>query len=214
MDNRPGVGGHAYPDQVGGTRRLRLLAAVLLVVVATGCGEREADPDAAPSTKSANATPTGEASSSPTDDVDHVVDPPGPREGVLTYADMLVYNPESLSEAEIEGIRGLKGVTNVNSLALANVSIENKVINVAAVDPSTYRNFTLAASADTQEVWDRVAGGELAIDPRLQKKVRPDKDGLPPPRQRQGRPRGAHRRLRPPDPAGGRGRQRDVDRRR
>lgn len=177
MGSRPKVDPRAYPDHVEGTRRLPWVAAALLVVVATGCGDQETDPDAAPVTKSANATTTAKQSSSPVPEGEHQVDPPGPRAGVLTYADMLVYNPESLSEAEIEGIRGLKGVTSVNSLALANVSIENKVINVAAVDPATYRNFTLAASADTQEVWDRVAAGELALDPRLQKKVPADKGG-------------------------------------
>ncbi len=153
-----------------------MLAAVLLVVVATGCGDKQADPEAAPSTKSANATPTDSPSSTPSGD-EHAVDPPGPRKGPLGLADVLVYTREALSEATIEQIRQIKGVQDVETLAMAQVSIENELITVAAVDPSTYRNYTPYSSAETQEVWDRVAGGELAINPDLKKKIPADKEG-------------------------------------
>lgn len=154
-----------------------MLAAALLVVVATGCGDREADPDAAPSTRPAKATPTGDGSSSPTADSEHAVDPPGPREGPLGLADVLVYTPEALSEETVEAIGRIKGVQDVETLAMAQVSIENELITLAAVDPSTYRNYTPYSSAETQAVWDRVAGGELAINPELKKRVPADKDG-------------------------------------
>jgi len=42
------------------------------------------------------------------------------------------------------------------------------------VDPGAFRLFAPAATADTQEVWDRVAGGELAITPSLGKKFQND----------------------------------------
>ena len=154
-----------------------MLAAALLVVVATGCGGQEADPQGAPSTSPANATPTGDSSSSPTASTEHAVDAPGPREGPLGLADVLVYTREALSEETIEEIGRIQGVQDVETLAMAQVSIENELITVAAVDPSTYRNFTPYSSAETQEVWDRVAGGELAINPELKKKIPADKDG-------------------------------------
>ena len=75
--------------------------------------------------------------------------------------------------------------------------IENQALTVAAVDPATYRLFTPAASADTQDVWDRVAGGELALRPELRRKLPKDKDDYLAARQRRRRARGAHRRLRP-----------------
>ena len=183
VDNAPRLDPRAYPDRVGGTRRLRLTAAALLVVVAAGCGEREADADAAPeptastTTGTAGPTPTDKAASSPTVDTEHVQEPPGPRTGPLGLADVLVYTPEALSEETIEGIRDLEGVQAVESLAMAQVSIENELITVAAVDPATYRNYTPYGSAEAQEVWDRVAGGELAIRPELEKKVPADEDG-------------------------------------
>lgn len=161
-------------------RRALTSAGVVAVLLTTaGCNATSGTNTSAEPT----ATPPTSGGSSPGNtpsvviDGEHAVDPPGPRTGVLTYADMLVYNPDSLSDEEVSAIRGLKGVTSVNALAMANVSIENKVINVAAVDPSTYRNFTRGTSPDTQAVWDRVAGGELAIRPGLRKEVPADKDG-------------------------------------
>ena len=160
-----------------------VLPALLLTAACNGATAQDpaptapvADTSGAPAPSDTTA-PTGGSTSSPVADPEHAVDAPGPRKGKLTYADMLVFNPDALSDDEVAAIRRLKGVVRVNSLALANVSIENKVINVAAVDPATYRNFALAASAETQAVWDRVAGGELAIDPKLRKKVPADKDG-------------------------------------
>jgi hypothetical protein len=156
-----------------------VLPPLLLLTAACNGSSKPADPQTSPAaaTSSTTAKPGNGTTAAPVADPAHAVDAPGPRKGKLTYADMLVYNPDSLTDEEVAAIRRLKGVQSVNSLALANVSIENKVINVAAVDPSTYRNFTLAASAETQAVWDRVAGGELAIDPELRKKIPADKDG-------------------------------------
>ena len=45
------------------------------------------------------------------------------------------------------------------------------MLTVASVDPGGYRNFTQADVADFQEAWDRVAGGELAIDQKVAKRL-------------------------------------------
>ena len=52
------------------------------------------------------------------------------------------------------------------------MGIENRVITVAAVDPATYRRYTPVGSAQLGAVWDRVAGGELAISPWLGRRLR------------------------------------------
>jgi hypothetical protein len=167
------------------------VVAPLVMLVATACQDPSAgnvgDPD--PTSASSAADPGSPAASSspskpppdppsssavPVADPEHAVDPPGPRKGALARADVLVYDPESLSDETITAIRSLDGVTGVESMALAQVSIENKVINVAAVHPGTYRNYTSYESAETQAVWDRVAGGELAIRPALRKRVPTD----------------------------------------
>ena len=40
-------------------------------------------------------------------------------------------------------------------------------LTVAAVAPASYRRFTQQASAQADTVWDRLAGGEIAVAPRL-----------------------------------------------
>jgi hypothetical protein len=140
------------------------VVAPLVMLVATACQDPSAgnvgDPD--PTSASSAADPGSPAASSspskpppdppsssavPVADPEHAVDPPGPRKGALARADVLVYDPESLSDETITAIRSLDGVTGVESMALAQVSIENKVINVAAVHPGTYRNYTSYESA-------------------------------------------------------------------
>ncbi len=131
----------------------------------------------------ATRTPTtgtpagGRGSALPVADPRHAVDAPGPRRGALSYGDILVYDPDSLSDETIAAIRDLRGVSSAEPLAIAQVPVENRVLNVAAVDPATYRNFTPAASADTQDVWERVAGGEVAISPELRDKLPTDDRG-------------------------------------
>ena len=102
-------------------------------------------------------------------------------------------------------------VERVERISLGDVGIENRVINIAAVDPSTYRNFTVRESAELQEQWDRVAGGELAHREGA-RPAAPGQGGLPQARQRRGRARRAHRRLRAAGAADRRGRQREVGR--
>src|SRR3546814_16333659 len=58
---------------------------------------------------------------------------------------------------------------------MSQVSVENKVLSIAAVDPSTDRLFNPVATAQAQEIWDRVAGGEVALPPDPAKSIK-DKD--------------------------------------
>ncbi|WP_343061523.1 M15 family metallopeptidase [Nocardioides luti] len=152
-----------------------MVAAVLPALLLAACqgsdGSTKAGPDdPGPASTTAVAAPEKSGSAVPAvADPEHAVDEPGPRKGQLTLGDILVWNPDSLSPETLTAISRLKGVVGAQPLAMAQVSIENKLMNVAAVDPSTYRNFTPAASAETQDVWDRVAGGELALDPELKK---------------------------------------------
>ncbi len=92
---------------------------------------------------------------------------------------MLVFSPENpLDRAKIRAIKGLKGVDRVEALSMGQAVIENRSVTVAAVDPATYRLFTPRASAEEQVVWDRVAGGELAIVSELRNKLPTDEEGF------------------------------------
>ncbi len=169
--------------RVPGMAGVLLPVALLLATSCTGGSATRTVPDAAPSgtgSSTASSSPSGPASGSASTtpaDPEHAVEPPGPRRGALTYGDILVYDPDSLGRRAIARISRLKGVVGVESLALAQVGIENRVVNVAAVDPASYRNFTPRESAETQDVWDRVAGGELALRPALKKRVPLDEQG-------------------------------------
>ncbi len=161
--------------------RGRALVAVAALLLASACSgqDSEAASDRSTDASAPTAEPVrGDATSSAVADPEHSVADPGPLQRPLLTADMLIFSQESLSPSMIAAIRRIKGVTAVASLSLAQVSIENKVINVAAVDPATYRRFTPIGSAQLQEVWTRVAGGELAINPRLGKQVQDTKGYL------------------------------------
>ncbi len=106
------------------------------------------------------------------------VDSPGRLKDLPRTADILVQTQAGIPQETVAAIRGLRGVQDVEQLSMLQISIENRVLNLAAVDPATYRRFTPGQVPQTREVWDRVAGGELAISPELQKKLPVDKDGF------------------------------------
>jgi hypothetical protein len=171
-----------YPEPVGGNQRSRALAAALVLVgtvAVSGCGtETGAEPGPGSSTSAANGTPTSGGSSSAAEAADHSVDPPGPLEDRLYGSDMLIFNETTLSEDMVRRISKLKGVAAVEHFGLAQVVLENRSLQVAAVDPASYRRFTPPGSAQTQEVWDRVAGGEVAITPELGQRLQDDEGEL------------------------------------
>ena len=132
------------------------------------CGDD--DSDAGPPEPRPTPTPTASQASESTPAADPT-DGVGPRRGALRYADILVFSKDTLTDDMVDRIRGLDGVRSVERLSMAQVSIENRAINLAAVDPATYRNYTPAESAELQEEWDRVAAGQLALVPDLKKRV-------------------------------------------
>ena len=87
-----------------------------------------------------------------------------------------MFSQDTLTPGMVRRIAAIPGVRGVEQLSMAQVSIENRALNLVAVDPATYRNYTPRDSAELQEEWDRVAAGQLALLPDLKKKV-PAKDG-------------------------------------
>ena len=168
--------------------RGRRAAAVLLLcaLVAAGCSDEQPTtaatdaPSETPSDEPTGDRRGGERSGGgqpvPVADPDHAVEPPGPLEDRLFRPDMLIFDTERLSDDVVEEIRAIPQVAAAEVIGLGQVLIENRGLRIAAVDGATYRRFTPDGTAQTQAVWDRVAGGELAIDPELGKKLQ-DKDG-------------------------------------
>jgi D-alanyl-D-alanine carboxypeptidase len=144
-------------------------AAALLCVGLAACGGDESSSAAiprrtpSPTTSGTDETPTQE----PTEEI-------GPREGALRGADILVVSKQTLTRDFVRRIKDVEGVRSVEPISMAQVSIENRAINVAAVDPASYRKYTKVESADLQEQWERVAAGQVALVRRLEKRVPED----------------------------------------
>jgi hypothetical protein len=183
-------------------RRSAVASACLLsVVVLAGCGDGTSRTSAEPlgtgttavsdssgvtgdPSSPASSSSSSSASSSP--GADHTVARPGPFRAPLHSADILVFRQRPLSAGMVRRIRQLPGVTVVEPFSLAQVSIEDHAVNVAAVDPATYRNFNTdvisgrhgkpESVAQFQPEWNRIAGGEMALRPSFSKQV--DKNGF------------------------------------
>jgi hypothetical protein len=152
-------------------------AVVVAAMLLASCGNGSSEPTAGSSTSEA-ATPsssdpttsTGPAST-PTLDPAHAVGDPGPFRAPLHTADMLITRQQPLSDAMVRRIRHVDGVTRVERFSLAQVSIDDHAINVAAVDPASYRNYNPDAAAQFQQEWDRIAGGEMSLRPQFRRQV-------------------------------------------
>ncbi len=169
--------------RTGRGRAALLVTATALTLAA--CGAAPADPGAvdgspsssqvsptSPAPTSGEPTTTGSVSAEPTStptvvDPAHAVPPPGPLADGLAGADLLISRAEPLTTEQQQAITDASGVEGTEVIGLGSVAIQNRVITVAAIDPATYRRFTPQGSAQLEAVWDRVAGGELAVTPPL-----------------------------------------------
>jgi D-alanyl-D-alanine carboxypeptidase len=139
-----------------GAGRGVLCAGVLALLAA--CGNSGAKPP------HADTEPTTGASVTP---AAHL----GPFTGRLLSSDLLVTSDSTLPASLVSAIKHVKGVAGVNQLSLGQLSVEGRTLTVAAVDPATYRRFTPTTTAHADSVWDRVAGGEVAVAPEVAKGV-------------------------------------------
>lgn len=157
-----------------------LAVAALAAVAGCGASEPSARPSgsasARPSSSAGTPTSTGDPAV-PVADPSHAVPAPGPRTGELHSADILVRASKTLTADQVAQIKAIPKVTGVEQLSIGEASIDGRLLNVVAVDPATYRNYTPLASADATEIWDRVAGGELAVNPDLKKQLPADAQG-------------------------------------
>ncbi|MFB9315351.1 M15 family metallopeptidase [Nocardioides plantarum] len=145
---------------------------------ATASSSGTSDPTGSSTPPPPTATTPGAASTAAVLDPAYAVAAPGKRRGPLGAADILISAKQTLSPELVARLRDLQGVTAVTTISLANVPLENKVYNLAAVDPAQYRRFTSQESADLQAQWDRVAAGEVAVSDDLRKRLPVTKQGV------------------------------------
>lgn len=137
----------------------------------TGSASAGEQPSDEPSSSGPIDTATGGTEQSPGLDPAFAVDPPGRFKSLPQTADIVVQAQDTIDEETVEEIAALPGVRSVEQLSMVQVSIENRVLDIAAVDAGSYRRYTSGELPGNQEVWERVAGGELAIEPKLRKRL-------------------------------------------
>ena len=121
-------------------------------------------------------TPSDDGSEGEGDATSYAVESPGPFTG-LSRSDVLITATESLPDSLVERIRAVKGVADALPLSVGSASINGRTLMVAAVDPGEFRRFTPDVTARADFVWERVAGGEVAVDADLDKRL-VDKDDM------------------------------------
>ena len=156
----------------------RVLASAMVLTLASACsaGAKEtAEPDVVPSTSGAavSGSPTATPPAS-----DHAMEMPGPISGLQAPPDILIISVDTLPEDLVGQIDGLEDVVSAERLSIVQSIIENEAVTVAAVNPGSYRNYTKPRSAQAQAVWERVAGGELAVEDKLKDKLPTDENGF------------------------------------
>lgn len=164
------------------------LAGALVVIAALGCSapaSEVTDPGQEPGqgtgagaggSGSPAAGESAGADGTPGLDPAFAVDPPGRFKSLPRTADIVVQTQETIDEDTLAAIEALDGVAAIERLSLLQVSIENRVLDVAAVDPATYRRYAPGELPQNQEIWDRVAAGELAVGKAVAKRLPLDDD--------------------------------------
>ncbi len=157
-------------------RWLRAAVAGCVVLALAACSD---DPGLVAGPTQPPDEPTGSPTSSTASPLaENAVEAPGPLTDRLYRPDMLIFSRTELSGEMVKRIKRLREVAAVEPIGLGQVTIENQALTVAAVDGATYRRFTPSGSAQEQEVWDRLAGGELAVREDLGKRLQDDEGNI------------------------------------
>jgi len=160
------------------TRALGATGLLVALAVAPACSPSSSDEPKAGDPTAPPGSSEPPAPTVPSLDPAFAMDPPGPRVGPIEASDMIVIGKEAFSEEDLAAVTGIEGVRRVVQFSQAQVPIENRLMNIAAVDPATYRNFTEYGAAESQVTWDRVAAGEMAVVKTLQKRLPLDDHGF------------------------------------
>lgn len=148
-------------------RGMRACAALALSVgLLAACGgyqgSRAADPTTSPGATSSSTRPA--------------IQSPGKLDQPTLAPDVLVFSTRTLPRAVVDRVRQLHGVTATEQFAMAQFYYQENQVRYAAVDPATFRRWTLASTAEATDVWKRVADGEIAIAPKLGKRIQDESD--------------------------------------
>ncbi|MGA8210254.1 MAG: M15 family metallopeptidase [Nocardioidaceae bacterium] len=120
---------------------------------------------------SPSVTPGAPASTLPGSGGDFTVPDPGPMRGDQLTADLLVTSPRRISDRVRRSVAAVDGVVAVLPLSVAALSANGRTLTIAAADPGRFRRWTQPQTATVDAVWQRVAGGEVAVDPSVPRQL-------------------------------------------
>ena len=155
-----------------GSRRVALLGLFVLAGCATATGE-VADPTttASPGALHVAITPTPPSMSPPAAPATAAVPVPdrvrksAPSDvkalGARLAADVLVVGKRTLPTDEVRRLTDLSPAGGAVAYRSGTVSVGGRRMSVVGVDPSTFRAFTAAGTAEATAVWQSVARGEV-----------------------------------------------------
>jgi D-alanyl-D-alanine carboxypeptidase len=162
-------------------RAVATLALLAVSGMVTGCSQGTArierasasrQPSAAASSTGASHSHAPASGSTATHDGNrYAVADPGPFRPPLRTADVLVTSTRTIPASVRHRVEALHGVVTAMPMSFAALSVNGRTLSIAAADPAEFRRFTPVQSAQTDAVWSRVAGGEIAVDPSLPRKV-------------------------------------------
>ncbi len=172
-------------------RRGRAVPAAVLVLAVTlgGCsstgdlGRASGEPSPRTGTTPSPVAPTGPSldpsggssasgpsgpTAGPSSTTSFAVPDPGPLTGRLRTSDVLLTSARALPARVRRAVAAVRGVDATVPLSVASLSVDGRTLSIAAADPARLRRFTAVRHPPaSDEVWRRVAGGEVAVDPSL-----------------------------------------------
>ena len=75
----------------------------------------------------------------------------------------LAVAPETLSSEVVDEVRGIDGVDHVLTVDAARVEVDGEATSMMGVQPSTFRNHAPEPSAESDEIWQGIAEGHIAL---------------------------------------------------
>ena len=129
--------------------------ALSCTLVVSGCGGssvKDPEPVSAPPVTSNGAAPA-----------DVVMARPAAYKPTGDAPDILIQSPDPITAAEVATVVATKGVKRTEQFSLATFYSEENSIAYAAVNPATFRQFTPGPTATLDELWDRLADGEIGL---------------------------------------------------
>jgi hypothetical protein len=156
--------------------------AVCLALPLAGCSDRkeslartsaEQSPGGGTTSPSADASKpsSGGGSTTRAASTEYAVDDPGHFKAPLLTPDVLVTSSKTIPDDVRKRVEHVDGVRASLPMSFSALSANGRTLTLAAADPAGFRNYTGYASASADDVWRRVAGGEVAVDPSLPRRL-------------------------------------------